>query len=101
MILVLALIVAVVAGLGFYMGWFHFSSGSDDRKCARHCVGGQGPNPKGQGQSGGQGRNDDPESSGIGRPARDGNMSWDVGTPVVFRSTPCRKCPAAPDMLWG
>jgi len=30
-LLVLALIVAVVAGLGFYMGWFHFSSGSDDR----------------------------------------------------------------------
>ena len=27
--LVLVLIVAVVAGLGFYMGWFHFSSGSD------------------------------------------------------------------------
>jgi len=27
---VLALIVVVVAGLGFYMGWFHFSSGSDD-----------------------------------------------------------------------
>jgi hypothetical protein len=26
---VLALIVAVVAGLGFYLGWFHFSSGSD------------------------------------------------------------------------
>ena len=26
---VLALIVAVVVGLGFYMGWFHFSSGSD------------------------------------------------------------------------
>ena len=31
MLLVLALIVAVVAGPGFYMGWFHFSSGSDDR----------------------------------------------------------------------
>ena len=31
-LLVLALIVAVVAGLGFYLGWFHFSSGSDDRK---------------------------------------------------------------------
>jgi hypothetical protein len=31
MLLALALIVAVVAGLGFYMGWFHFSSGSDDR----------------------------------------------------------------------
>ena len=30
-LLVLALIVAVVAGLGFYMGWFHFSSGSDDK----------------------------------------------------------------------
>ena len=29
MLLVLALIVAVVAGLGFYMGWFHFSSGGD------------------------------------------------------------------------
>jgi lipopolysaccharide biosynthesis regulator YciM len=29
MLLVLVLIVAVVAGLGFYMGWFHFSSGSD------------------------------------------------------------------------
>jgi acetolactate synthase regulatory subunit len=28
---VLALIVAVVAGLGFYMGWFHFSSGSDSK----------------------------------------------------------------------
>jgi len=28
-LLVLVLIVAVVAGLGFYMGWFHFSSGSD------------------------------------------------------------------------
>jgi acetolactate synthase regulatory subunit len=28
---VLALIVAVVAGLGFYMGWFHFSSGSDGK----------------------------------------------------------------------
>lgn len=26
---VLVLIVAVVAGLGFYMGWFHFSSASD------------------------------------------------------------------------
>jgi len=26
---VFVLIVAVVAGLGFYMGWFHFSSGSD------------------------------------------------------------------------
>jgi predicted negative regulator of RcsB-dependent stress response len=26
---VLALIVAVVVGLGFYMGWFHFSSGRD------------------------------------------------------------------------
>jgi multidrug efflux pump subunit AcrB len=30
-LLVLALIVAVVAGLGFYMGWFHFSSGSDGK----------------------------------------------------------------------
>jgi len=30
MLLVLVLIVAVVAGLGFYMGWFHFSSSSDD-----------------------------------------------------------------------
>ena len=30
MLLVFALIVAVIAGLGFYMGWFHFSSGSDD-----------------------------------------------------------------------
>jgi len=29
-LLVLALIVAVVAGIGFYRGWFHFSSGSDD-----------------------------------------------------------------------
>ncbi len=29
-LLVLALTVAVVAGLGFYMGWFHFSSSSDD-----------------------------------------------------------------------
>jgi len=29
MLLVLVLIVAVGAGLGFYMGWFHFSSGSD------------------------------------------------------------------------
>ncbi|MDI6451593.1 hypothetical protein [Anaerobaca lacustris] len=29
-LLVLVLIVAVVAGLGFYMGWFHFSSGSDN-----------------------------------------------------------------------
>ena len=29
MLLGLVLIVAVVAGLGFYMGWFHFSSGSD------------------------------------------------------------------------
>ena len=29
MLLTLVLIVAVVAGLGFYMGWFHFSSGSD------------------------------------------------------------------------
>jgi len=28
MFLVLALIVAVVAGLGFCMGWFHFSWGS-------------------------------------------------------------------------
>jgi len=32
MLLVLALIVAVVAGLGYYRGWFHFSSGSDDQK---------------------------------------------------------------------
>ncbi len=31
MLLVLVLIVAVVAGLGFYMGWFHFSSSSDSR----------------------------------------------------------------------
>ena len=30
-LLVLALIVAVVAGQGLYMGWFHFSSGSDHR----------------------------------------------------------------------
>jgi len=30
MLLVLAVIVVVVGGLGFYMGWFHFSSGSDD-----------------------------------------------------------------------
>jgi uncharacterized protein (UPF0333 family) len=29
MLLVLVLIVAVAAGLGFYMGWFHYSSGSD------------------------------------------------------------------------
>jgi len=29
MLLALVLIVAVVASLGFYMGWFHFSSGSD------------------------------------------------------------------------
>jgi hypothetical protein len=29
MLLTLVLIVAVVAGLGFYMGWFHISSGSD------------------------------------------------------------------------
>jgi hypothetical protein len=28
----LALIVAVVAGLGFYLGWFHFSSGNDSEK---------------------------------------------------------------------
>jgi hypothetical protein len=32
MLLVRALIVAIVAGLGFYRGWFHFSSGSDDTK---------------------------------------------------------------------
>ena len=31
MFLVLALIVAGVAGLGFYMGWFRFSSGSDGK----------------------------------------------------------------------
>jgi predicted negative regulator of RcsB-dependent stress response len=30
MLLALALIVAVVAGLDFYMGWSYFSSGSDD-----------------------------------------------------------------------
>jgi hypothetical protein len=30
MLLVLVLIVAVVAGLGSYLGWFHFSSASDD-----------------------------------------------------------------------
>ena len=30
MLLVLAVIVAVVAGLGFYRGWFHVSSSSDD-----------------------------------------------------------------------
>ena len=30
MSLVLVVIVAGVVGLGFYMGWFHFSSGSDD-----------------------------------------------------------------------
>jgi len=30
MLLVLAVIVAVVGGLGLYMGWFHFSSASDD-----------------------------------------------------------------------
>ncbi len=29
MLLVLVVILAVGAGLGFYMGWFHFSSGSD------------------------------------------------------------------------
>jgi multidrug efflux pump subunit AcrB len=29
-LLVLALILAVVAVIGFYRGWFHFSSGSDD-----------------------------------------------------------------------
>jgi uncharacterized protein (UPF0333 family) len=29
MLLALVLIVTVVASLGFYMGWFHFSSGSD------------------------------------------------------------------------
>jgi hypothetical protein len=29
MLLAFALIVAVVAGLGFYMGWFRFASGSD------------------------------------------------------------------------
>jgi hypothetical protein len=28
--LVFVLIVAVVAELGFYIGWFHLSSGSDD-----------------------------------------------------------------------
>ena len=31
MLLALVLIVAVVAGLGFYKGWFHFSSGSDGK----------------------------------------------------------------------
>jgi len=30
-LLVLALILAGVVGLGFYLGWFHFSSGSDDK----------------------------------------------------------------------
>jgi predicted negative regulator of RcsB-dependent stress response len=30
MLLVLVLIVVVVAGLGFYLGWFHYSSASDD-----------------------------------------------------------------------
>jgi hypothetical protein len=30
MLLVLTLIVAAVASPGFYLGWFHFSSGSDD-----------------------------------------------------------------------
>jgi predicted negative regulator of RcsB-dependent stress response len=30
MLLGLALILAVVAGLGFYLGWFHFSSSSDN-----------------------------------------------------------------------
>ena len=29
MLSVFVVIVAVVVGLGFYMGWFHFSSGSD------------------------------------------------------------------------
>ena len=28
---VFVLIVTVVVGLGFYMGWFHFSSGSDGK----------------------------------------------------------------------
>jgi hypothetical protein len=31
MFLVLTLIVAGVAGLGFYMGWFHLSSGNDPK----------------------------------------------------------------------
>ena len=31
MLFVFALIVAAVAGLGFYMGWFRFSSGSDGK----------------------------------------------------------------------
>ena len=30
MLLVLVLIVAIVVGLGFHMGWFHLSSGTDD-----------------------------------------------------------------------
>jgi uncharacterized protein YxeA len=29
-LIVLAVIVVIAAGLSFYMGWFHFSSGSDD-----------------------------------------------------------------------
>ena len=30
MFFVLVLVVAVIAVLGYYMGWFHFSSGNDD-----------------------------------------------------------------------
>jgi len=29
---VLVLLVAAVVGLGFYLGWFHFSKNSDDQK---------------------------------------------------------------------
>jgi hypothetical protein len=34
LIFVLFLVVAGVLGFGFYMGWFQFSSGSDDRKAS-------------------------------------------------------------------
>jgi hypothetical protein len=33
-IFILVLVVAGVVGLGFYMDWFHLSSGSDDNKAS-------------------------------------------------------------------
>ena len=41
LLIVLVLIVAGVVGLGFYQGWFHFTSGTTGNKGAHRVDGGQ------------------------------------------------------------
>ena len=55
LLIVLVLLAAAVVGLGFYLGWFHVSTGGTDGNHSAHYLGGPGENQSGQGSGRGEG----------------------------------------------